>query len=87
MLSTETKGYLLALFRKNPGLIDTAEGVGKRIGMSADSVRADLEDLVEIGVLDKKRIGSEEVFSVNRAKDREIQKSVKRYIMGLKRHG
>lgn len=87
LLSTETKGYLLALFRKNPGLIDTLEGVSRRIGMNSESIRRDVNDLVEIGILSKKKVGNNEVVSLNREKDREIQKRVRRYIMGLKKSG
>jgi predicted transcriptional regulator len=87
LLSTETKGYLLALFRKNPGLIDTLEGVARRIGMNAESVRQDVNDLIEIGILNRRKIGNNEVISLNREKDKEIQKKVRKYIMGLGKSG
>jgi hypothetical protein len=73
LLSSETKTDLLLLFHRNRGLIDTVQGVARRIGRKGDSVESDLNDLVELGVLGKKRIGKSEVVFMNRARDKEIQ--------------
>src|ERR671922_2271465 len=72
LLSSEVKGDLLTLFHRNPGLVDSLEGVGRRIGRTGISIELDVKGLVTLGVLRKKKIGTMEVFSLNRAKDREI---------------
>lgn len=84
LLSSTTKGDLLLLFRKNPGLIDTYEGVARRIGKKSEGVRSDALDLVEIGVLSKKKVGQSDVLYLNREKDAEIQEAVGKYLKGLK---
>src|SRR3989442_583431 len=85
LLSSETKGDLLELFHKNPGLIDTVDGVGRRIGRTGDAIANDVSDLVDLGVLKKNKIGNSDVLVLDRKGDREIQEAVARYVEGLKR--
>lgn len=85
LLASEVKAELLVLFHKNPGLIDTTEGVARRVGRVAKSIEEDVKDFVDLGILRKKRIGKFEVLALDRARDREIQDMVADYIKGLKR--
>ena len=57
LLSSEVKGDLLVMFHKNPGIMDTMDGVARRIGRTASVVETDVEDLVKLALLRKKRIG------------------------------
>lgn len=84
LLSSEIKGDLLVLFHKNPGLIDTVEGVARRIGRTQGAVETDLKDLVDLGILRRKRVGKSEAISLNRARDQEIQEIVANHIRSLK---
>lgn len=62
LLSSEVKADLLVLFHKNPGLIDSMDGVARRIGGRTNSIEADVKDLVDLGILRTKRIGRSEVI-------------------------
>jgi hypothetical protein len=73
LLSSEIKGQLLILFHKNPGLIDTIDGVACRIGRTAEAIGAEVEDLVALGMLRMKRVGQSEVIHLDVAKDNEVQ--------------
>jgi len=84
LLGSETRTDLVALFHRNPGLIDTAEGIGRRIGLVPGAVQSDLEELVATGMLTKKKFGTSEVFFLNHAKDREIQDSIAVHLQNLK---
>jgi len=59
---------LARFFIRNPGIIDTAEGVGRRLGLSGPAILSELEELVHIGLLAKKELGGHELFLINRAK-------------------
>lgn len=87
LLSSGTKGDLLVLFHKNPGLIDDLDGVARRIGKVAKAVEADVKDLVDLGVLATKRVGNSEAIFLNREKDKEVQDVVENYLKGLKTSG
>lgn len=84
LVSSEVKAEILALFHKNPGLVDTLDGVARRVGRTAKSTEADVKDLVSLGVLRNRRIGRFTVLSLNRAKDRETQQAVAGYLRGVK---
>jgi len=84
LISTEAKGDLLVLFHKNPGLIDTLEGVARRIGRIAKSIEADVRDLVTLGILKVRQIGSREFLLFDRSKDRETQETIVNQLKTLK---
>ena len=84
LISTEVKGDLLVLFHKNPGLIDTYDGVARRIGRIAKSIEADVRDLVTLGILKVRQIGSREVLLFDRSKDREAQETIVNQLKTLK---
>ncbi len=76
LLGSEIRGDLLTLFHRNPGLIDTIEGVARRIGRTSDTIELDVKELVRIGVLKQKKIGVSEVVLFDRAKDKQILESI-----------
>jgi hypothetical protein len=84
LISTEVKGDLLVLFHKNPGLVDTYEGVARRIGRIAQSIEADVRDLVTLGILKVRQIGGREVLLFDRSKDRETQETIVNQLKILK---
>ena len=85
LLSSEVKADLLVMFHKNPGIMDTLDGVARRIGRTASVVETDVEDLVKLGLLRKKRIGKLEVVLLNREVDKKIQDSIVEHIRGLEK--
>ncbi len=87
LLANETRADLVYIFRKNPGLIDSADGVARRIGRNQEAIRQDVEELVKLGVLRTRRLGDSTatvVISLDRQKDREIQNDVGKFLQNLK---
>lgn len=72
LLSSDVKADLLVLFHKNPGLIDTMEGIGRRIGRMTSAVDAEIRDLVEMGLLKVKIIGAAQVYSLDKTRNKSI---------------
>ena len=85
LLSSEVKADLLVMFHKNPGIMDTLDGVARRIGRTASVVETDVEDLVKLGLLRKKRTGKLEIILLNREVDKKIQDSIAEHIRGLEK--
>ncbi len=84
LLSTEAKAELLMLFHKNPGVVDTVEGVARRIGRTGPEVESDIRDFIDLGILRSKKIGKIEAILMDRSRDREIQESLVDYFKALK---
>jgi predicted transcriptional regulator len=80
LLASEVRGDLLVLFHKNPGLIDTVDGVARRVGRTTIAVISDVRELLQLGVLRQKGIGNSEVVYLDRAKDRELLESVANHL-------
>jgi len=80
LLASEVRGDILVLFHRNPGLIDTVDGVARRVGRTTIAVISDVRELLQVGVLRQKRIGSSEVVYLDRAKDRELLESVANHL-------
>ncbi len=87
LLGSEIRGDILVLFHKNPGLIDTVDGVARRVGRTTIAVISDVRELLQLGVLKQKRIGSAEVVYLDRAKDREILESVANHLKTVRISG
>ena len=80
LLASEVRGDILVLFHRNPGLIDTVDGVARRVGRTTIAVISDVRALLQLGVLRQKRIGNSEVVFLDRAKDRELLESVANHL-------
>ena len=88
LLSSEIKGDLLTLFHKNPGLIDTVEGVARRIGRMGRAIDADVRDMVAAGVLATRQIGAREIIFLDSSRDKAAQETIAEYLKSLKtEHG
>jgi predicted transcriptional regulator len=80
MLSSDAKADLLTLFRGNPGLMDGIDGVARRIGRSPKSIKAEVDDLLDLGVLGKKQAGKTVVLYLQRERDAQIQETIAAYL-------
>src|SRR5438445_12476058 len=84
MLSSEIKGDLLVLFHKNPGLIDSLDGVARRIGRLGTAIQADVQDMVRVHILGTRRIGGREIIFLDRSGDKAAQETIINYLKNLK---
>ena len=76
LLSSEAKLDLLTLFHDSPGLIDTVDGIALRVGRTASEIGKEVTDLLDFGLLLKKKIGKSEVIYLDTARDFEIQQMI-----------
>jgi hypothetical protein len=83
LLSTGTKADLLVLFHRNPGLIDTVDGIAIRLGRKGDSIRRDVHELESDSFLLKKKAGKAEVYYLNRERDKKAQEEMASYIFSV----
>jgi hypothetical protein len=84
LLSSDLKADLLTLFRRNPGIIDTPDGIAARVGVTInDAFLHDLNDLAQVGILSTKKIGAFDVISLNRRRDAEVQEILGSYFGSL----
>lgn len=83
LLSTGTKADLLQLFHRNPGLIDTVDGIARRVGKKPDAIRTEVSELQGESILLKKKVGNRDVYFLNRERDSQAQEEIARYIKSV----
>jgi len=66
-----------------PGLIDTLDGVARRIGRTGNAIEEDVRGLVNLGILKTRRIGRSEVLLLDRARDREVLDAIAKHLRNL----
>lgn len=76
LLSSEAKLDVLTLFHNSPGLIDTLDGIALRVGRTSAEIGKEVIDLLDFGLLLKKKIGKSEVIYMDTARDFEIQQMI-----------
>ena len=80
LVGNEVKAELLVFFHNNPGVIDTIEGIARRIGRNAKSVESEIADFIALGLIQEHVIDRTKIFKFNREKDREIQGAIQSYL-------
>ena len=84
LLANEVRADLVSMFRKNPGIIDSIDGVSRRIGRIPTSIQEDIGALVKLGVLKARKLGDIEIYSLDRIKDKDIQEKIGGYLQKVK---
>ena len=84
MLSSEIKGDLLVLFHKNPGLIDSLDGVARRIGRVGTAIQADVQDMLSVHILGSRQVGGREIIFLDRSGDKAAQETIINYLKNVK---
>ena len=83
ILSSQAKAEILFLFHRSPNLIDTLEGIAEKIGRDTNETLKEIEDLENLGILNRLRRDNARVFILDRYRDREILSTIARYIRNL----
>jgi predicted HTH transcriptional regulator len=77
-LLTPTTLEMMELFKNNPNIIDTAEGLAKRLGTTKEKIDFDIINLVNLGVLKTKYVGKTPILYVDKKRTEEIDSVSKR---------
>ena len=72
-VNSDLKAQVIVFYHDNPGVIDTVEGLAKRLGTNVERLREDVAQHVALGLLHERRVGQQVVLVYDRAKDHDIQ--------------
>ena len=64
-------------------MIDTLEGIAEKIGRDKNETLKEIEDLENLGILNRLIRDDARVFMLDRYRDREILSTIARYIRNL----
>jgi predicted transcriptional regulator len=80
LLSSNTKAELLTLFNEKPRLSARREQVAKKIGRTPGEIDKDLEDLIKVGIISRKKTRRSEIIQYDGKRAAEIHRILAEYI-------
>jgi hypothetical protein len=83
LLSSDAMCEIVLLFRAKPQFLLTKRDIAIRIEEKPESINSELKKLVELGLLEKKKIGKQLWFISDTKKDGEIQDRMADYISSV----
>lgn len=72
------KWDLIRFFHENPHTTDTAENIARHAGRSVETIRTDLAELAQDGVLEENHLGDATVYSLT--SDHQTRQLVARFV-------
>ena len=72
------KWDLVRFFHDNPHTTDTADNIARYAGRSVETIRAELAELAQDGVLEENQLGDMVIYSL--APDRQIRKLLEQFV-------
>ena len=83
-MSSPTTVKMKSLFENNPNLVDTEEGLARRMGLSKEKIKNDIVNLVNIGILKTRYVGETPVLFLDKQRAEEIDSIAKRIVFAGK---
>ena len=77
-INSFVKWDLVRFFHDNPHTTDTAERIARYAGRSVETIRTELAELAEDGVLDENQLGDMVVYSL--ATDRQLRDLLEQFV-------
>lgn len=75
-VDSESKVRLLAFYRKNPGVIETLDGLAQRLAYPAVKLERELADHVEVGVIRERVVGAKRLYLFDRSRCAELERLI-----------
>ncbi|MGB0653506.1 MAG: hypothetical protein ACPGQL_09930 [Thermoplasmatota archaeon] len=76
LLGDETRTLLAWFYQRNPGVVETAEGLAQRLGLRPERLDGALADHVELGLLARRSIGGHDVLLYDARRRKELDQAV-----------
>lgn len=66
----------MVFYNENPGVIETPDGLARRLGLHAEALRVAIEDHIRLGLLHERRVGDKTVLIFNRDRRAALQDAI-----------
>lgn len=75
-VDSDLKAQVVVFFHNNPGVIETMEGLARRLGTSVEALRRDLADHIRLGLLRERDVGGKRVLVYDRSRRQNIERFI-----------
>ena len=77
-VDSELKAQIVVFFNENPGVVETLEGLARRLGTNVEALRTNIADHIELGLLKERQVGGKTVLMFDRNRRQEISDEIAR---------
>lgn len=75
-VDSDLKAQLVVFYNNNPGVVETPEGLARRLGTSLEAIRGTLDDHIRLGLLRERRLGEKTVLMFDRERRAAMQSMI-----------
>lgn len=82
-VASDLKIQSLMFFHENPGVIETLEGLAKRLGTNVDGLRKEIADHIALGIIREQKSGGYTLLVFDRRREGDVQEAITQRIRKL----
>ncbi|MFA5944096.1 MAG: hypothetical protein WC876_06490 [Candidatus Thermoplasmatota archaeon] len=75
-VASDLKIQSLNFFHENPGVIETLEGLARRLGTNVDGLRKEIADHITLGIIKEQKTGAYTLLVFDRRREGEVQGAI-----------
>ncbi|MHB8633458.1 MAG: hypothetical protein ACYDBQ_05740 [Thermoplasmatota archaeon] len=75
-MASDLKVQVLVFFHDNPGVIETVEGLARRLGVPLEDLEKEIQGQVALGLLQERQADRMKVLVFDRKREAELQKAI-----------
>lgn len=75
-VDSDLKVQVLVFFHNNPGMIETLQGLSRRLGLQADALKEEIADHIRLGILTERQVGGKTVLMYNQKREKDVAEFV-----------
>ena len=79
-VATDLKAQVVVFYHNNPGVIETMEGLARRIGTSVETLQGEIADHIQLGLLRERKVGTKTVLVYNQSARNHIEEFIHKAI-------
>jgi hypothetical protein len=72
-VDSDLKAQIILFYNNNPGVVETMEGLAKRLGTNVENLRQDIAAHVELGLVKERQLGDKTVLVYDRNRRNDIE--------------
>ena len=77
-VDSSLKVQVIVFFHDNPGILETLEGLAKRLGTSVDRLRKEIAGHLSLGILHEQKVDGITLLVYDRRKEGSVQNFIER---------
>lgn len=75
-VDTDLKAQVIVFYQNNPGVIETVEGLARRLGTNEEQLRKDIAAHIQLGFIKERKVGEQIVLVYDRDQHKRIEEFI-----------